>query len=420
MGRQNQKTSSQKLLANYLQLSTLTALVGLGIWVVSFDFALASGLNLAAPGSLTKVWSGLSASSALNIPESEISNWQGQSKLITSSLLAKPLSPQKLIADSLGMVLPSAQTLTLYNYSLDQVYNYVRGLEKKINQSTQEPVLIISNNRATTFVPPRPGIELDSYQTTLNILAALGANESTAELALNTVPPSQALSNTNDLGINELVATGVSSFAGSPQNRRHNIQVGVEKMQGLIIPKGGIFSFDDNLGPVDGEHGFLPELVIKKEGTVPEFGGGLCQVSTTTFRAAINAGVPITQRKNHAYAVSYYSPQGTDATIYPGAVDLKFINNTPGSLLIWPYFADNNILVFDFYGTKDGRQVVVKAPIQYDQKPDGSLKATWERNVTISGETQTDIFKSVYLSPALFHKVEQFVPTSTPVTTNPN
>jgi vancomycin resistance protein YoaR len=81
----------------------------------------------------------------------------------------------------------------------------------------------------------------------------------------------------------------------------------------------------------------LPELVIKKEGTVPEFGGGLCQVSSTAFRAAMNGGLPITQRRNHAYAVQYYAPQGTDATIYPGVVDLKFINDTPGDILIWAF-----------------------------------------------------------------------------------
>ena len=73
----------------------------------------------------------------------------------------------------------------------------------------------------------------------------------------------------------------------SPNNRRHNIAVGVEKFKGVMVAQGATFSFDDNLGPVDGDHGFLPELVIKSDSTVPEFGGGLCQVSTTAFRAAM-------------------------------------------------------------------------------------------------------------------------------------
>ena len=76
----------------------------------------------------------------------------------------------------------------------------------------------------------------------------------------------------------------------------------------------------------------------------------------------MNGGLPISQRRNHAYAVQYYSPQGTDATIYPGVVDLKFINDTRRhfNLGLWK---DKNTLVFDFYGTKDSRKVVLEKPI---------------------------------------------------------
>jgi hypothetical protein len=172
----------------------------------------------------------------------------------------------------------------------------------------------------------------------------------------------------------------------------------------------------------------LPELVIRRDkGTVPELGGGLCQVSSTTFRAAMQAGLPITQRRNHSYAVQYYAPQGTDATIYPGVIDLKFTNDTPGSILVWPYFKDDNTLIFDFYGTKDSREVILDKPYSYDRKPDGSMKASWTRTVKKGGKENKETFRSVYLPPALFHKQEQFVnnpasptPTQTvPSTPNP-
>lgn len=187
-------------------------------------------------------------------------------------------------------------------------------------------------------------------------------------------------------------------------------------MTGVIVEPGETFSFNKYLGEVDGEHGFLPELVIKKSGTVPEFGGGLCQVSSTAFRAAMDAGLPITERRNHAYAVQYYAPQGTDATIYPGVVDLKFTNDTPGSILVWPYEKDANTLIFDFYGTKDGRQVILEKPVQYDKKTDGSMKAEWTRIVTNNGIISTSTFKSIYQPPSLFHKTEEFAkPTSTAI-----
>ena len=141
-------------------------------------------------------------------------------------------------------------------------------------------------------------------------------------------------------------------------------------------------------------------------------------MSSTTFRAAMHAGLPITARRNHSYAVQYYAPQGTDATIYPGVQDFKFTNDTGNSILVWPYLKDENYLIFDFYGTYDGRKVELGTPYAYDKKSDGSMKATWTRSVTRKGEeTKKDNFYSVYQPPAKFHKQEQFVSTNGTSTT---
>jgi vancomycin resistance protein YoaR len=145
---------------------------------------------------------------------------------------------------------------------------------------------------------------------------------------------------------------------------------------------------------------------MKKTGVVPEFGGGLCQVSSTTFRAAMNAGLPITARRNHSFAVQYYAPQGTDATIYPGVQDLKFQNNLQSPIVIRTKI-DGRKLYFEFYGTKDDRTVAFDGPVQYDKQTNGALKATWTRHVTLNGETTTQTFNSTYQPPALFHKEEQ-------------
>jgi vancomycin resistance protein YoaR len=95
-------------------------------------------------------------------------------------------------------------------------------------------------------------------------------------------------------------------------------------------------------------------------------------------------------------------------------VDLKFKNDTPGAILVWPHFEEGDTLIFDFYGTKDGRVVTLEKPKQYDRKPDGSLKAEWTRIVTKDGITSTSTFKSIYQPPALFHKQEQFVGSGPP------
>ena len=167
-----------------------------------------------------------------------------------------------------------------------------------------------------------------------------------------------------ELGIKELLGEGHTSFYNSPNNRVHNINVGMDRFNGTLIAPGEEFSFNTRLGAVDYSTGYKKELVITPKGTIPEYGGGLCQVSTTTYRAALYAGLPITSRRPHSYAVSYYSQivgHGLDATIYLGGQDLKFTNDTPGHILIQAY-TDGYHAYFKFYGTSDGRQVEFEGP----------------------------------------------------------
>lgn len=172
------------------------------------------------------------------------------------------------------------------------------------------------------------------------------------------------------MGIYGLVASGHTSYYGSPANRMHNISVGLSKFDGMIIQPGETFSFNDNLGPVEGYTGYLPELVIKPEGTIPEYGGGLCQVSTTMYRAVLNADLPVKERNPHSYAVSYYAQQlghGLDATIYPGASDLKFENTTGAAIVLHSYSEGANAY-FKFYGTPIDIQVSYDGPYISNQR----------------------------------------------------
>jgi len=223
------------------------------------------------------------------------------------------------------------------------------------------------------------------------------------QLVIEKVQPEITTENINNMGITTLLATGKSNFYGSPKNRRHNIAVGASKFHGVLIGPGDEFSFNKALGKVGAKQGYLPELVIKKDKTVPEYGGGLCQVSTTAFRGAVKAGFEITERESHAYPVQYYNPQGTDATIYPPHPDLRFKNNTPAYVLIQTRI-EGNKLYFDFYGNDDGREVVLKGPYIYSRKPDGSMKASWTQEVyDKDGELKfKKVFYSNYRSPSFY------------------
>lgn len=352
---------------------------------------------------------------AFTLSQREVNSARGSFKVSSQSNLAKPaMLKDSALKTFLGIKKIEGQTHN-FSHNPSGVYQLVKNASNAISKDPVNPTLKIENGRAVSFTPPQEGLNVDTLSATLSALEALKKGEKQMQLPVSTTSPDTLLSETNNLGIKELIARGTSNFKGSPKNRRHNIKIGVEKVSGIILAPGEEFSFNKFLGPVEEDAGFLPELVIKRSGTVPELGGGLCQVSSTTFRAAMQAGLPITQRKNHSYAVQYYAPQGTDATIYPGVIDLKFKNDTPGHILIWPHFTGPDDLVFDFYGTKDNRVVELKKPYQYDKKIDGSMKAEWTRVITKNGETSTTTFKSVYLPPALFHKEEQFIsPTSTP------
>lgn len=259
--------------------------------------------------------------------------------------------------------------------------------------------------RVEEFAAPQRGLTLNVESTAGKIAHAITIGDAQIPLAVDIQEPEIAAdTDLKNLGIISLLARGESNFAGSPRNRIHNITVGTARYHGLLIPPGADFSFNEHLGPVNGAAGFKPELVIKAHATVPEFGGGLCQVSTTAFRAAVRSGLEIIERKNHSYAVRYYGKAGFDATIYPGYTDLRFRNNTPGHILIQTKIEGAN-LIFEFWGTPDGREVEVDGPSPYNRRPDGAVKATLVQRVKKDGQVSEKVFASSYKSPNLYPKV---------------
>lgn len=241
----------------------------------------------------------------------------------------------------------------------------VEGVAKKINRTAKDARLKLTDGKVEVFEPSSVGYQLDQAQTIKLITATLaGQGDRTINLSVQEKPPSITTAQINDLGINELIGKATTSFAGSPDNRKHNIGNGARILNGILIPPDGEFSTLAALGQIDDIAGFLPELVIKENRTIPEFGGGLCQVSTTLFRAALNSGLPITERRNHSWRIAYYERgvgPGLDATVYAPAPDLKFKNDHPGWILIQGSVKGNEIS-FGFYGTKDGRRVMIEGP----------------------------------------------------------
>lgn len=280
---------------------------------------------------------------------------------------------------------------------------YLNETAKKLDsKAINARITISSDSRASVFVAEKPGKKINIEKSFMEIGRAIFAGQSSAKLVIDYTEPEITLDKINTLGIETIIGKGESDFSGSPASRVHNIKTATEKFNGLILKPGEEFSFNQFLGEVDGTTGYKPELVIKSGKLEYEYGGGICQVSTTVFRAAIYAGLPIKERKNHSFPVRYYNPQGFDSTVYPGIVDLKFTNDTAHHILIQGRVVKSK-LVFEVYGTSDGRTVKVDPPVQYDQKPDGSMKAYFNRTVILAdGKEVTNKFSSVYKPPVKY------------------
>lgn len=289
----------------------------------------------------------------------------------------------------------------------ESIRKFMEAIAPEINKEPRNALFRFENDSLSERVPSENGSSLNINESVEQLEERLKNNNLETNivfpLSLSVKEPELTIEKAKSLGITSLIGTGTSNFRGSPPNRIHNIKTAIEKFDGTLIAPGEEFSFVEQLGPVDEEHGYKAELVIKKDKTEPEFGGGICQVSTTTFRAAIYSGLKITARKNHAYPVSYYNPQGMDATIYIPYPDLRFKNNTAGHILIQPSI-EGTVLTFDFYGTNDERTTSIDGPHILIRNSDGSMNTTFTQTVTLEDGTELikDIFNSFYDSPSKY------------------
>ena len=159
----------------------------------------------------------------------------------------------------------------------------------------------------------------------------------------------------------ELITTGRSTYYGSSAERRANVANAAAKINGAVVPAGEVFSFLQSLGSITEGNGFVGGLIISGGRTVDGLGGGVCQVSTTTFRALYQAGLPVVERSQHSYRVGYYEPQvGFEAAVYDPGVDLKMKNDTGAPLFIRTVNNDaRSTLEVQVWGVRPGRSVSV-------------------------------------------------------------
>lgn len=261
----------------------------------------------------------------------------------------------------------------------ERVASFSMRLAQRINRPAQNAVFQFDGKRVVEFKPALTGLKLNEEKTIELIKGGLTKLETdqilaeVIELPVITAEPTIKTENVNDLGIKELLGRGESTFHGSIASRKHNIALTAGRLNGILVPPGEIFSFNQAVGDISAATGYQTAYIIKDGRTMLGDGGGVCQDSTTMFRAILHAGLPIIERHPHSYRVTYYeqnAPPGLDATVYAPSVDLKFKNDTPGYILIQTKVDINkNYLAVELYGTSDGRKATISNVRLWAQVP---------------------------------------------------
>ena len=261
----------------------------------------------------------------------------------------------------------------MFGYSQEKISAKVQKIANDINRDPQNPKFVFENGKVSEFQPALDGVQVDVEEfaniliSSLDTLADSTEKNISFDIPVKITQPEVTTESVNNLGIKELIGRGTSTFYHSIPGRVHNVVLAASRINGTLVAPGQAFSFNQTLGDVSQFTGYQQAYIISDGKTILGDGGGVCQVSTTLFRSLLNAGLPITERQAHAYRVGYYeqdSPPGLDATVYSPSPDLKFINDTPAHILIQATANPKNYsLIFELYGTSDGRVATISKPV---------------------------------------------------------
>ena len=264
------------------------------------------------------------------------------------------------------------------DYDKSTVSERLQALKDQYDKPAKNALFKFENGRVQSFRKEENGREvmtdsvLADFDNAVQSIKNKPANVS-IKIKPRIIEPEITLASINNYGVEELVAEGRSDFSHSIPERIHNIILASSKFNGVLIPPGKTLSFNATVGDISPLTGYKPAYIIKEGKTVLGDGGGVCQVSTTLFRAALNAGLPIVERQAHAYRVSYYENDmkpGFDATVFAPSVDLKIENDTLAHVLIETEVDEaRNLLYFRFYGKKDDRRVEISPSTVWDVVP---------------------------------------------------
>ncbi|KQR15560.1 VanW family protein [Deinococcus sp. Leaf326] len=319
---------------------------------------------------------------------------------VSAPLLISVKAALPAIVDGKKTTVPFVQTLSIPGARMAQLRARGTLTESLDADLTRFVASVAGPARDARFEPvgsgwgvvQRNALTVDLPATRAAVLAALKDPRGVQANVVVTgqTPPKRTLDFFMSRGVTAYYATGQTSYYGSSDARVTNIHVGARNFQDRLVEARTV-SFNALIGPVSARNGYVPGLVIAGDQTATGVGGGICQVSTTVFRALYGAGLPIVQRQNHSYQVHYYDPQGLDATIYQPTLDLKFANDSGGALWFQTDWDDeSSVLTVHVFGRPRDYTVSIGAPRTLKSTPSPADRLIYDASMPAGQRTQVD------------------------------
>jgi vancomycin resistance protein YoaR len=236
---------------------------------------------------------------------------------------------------------------------------YFGRLQRRVERAPVDAAFELVGDGTATVVPSRPGMTLDVPETASALLrAALSPSNRTARVVVRTIAPELTTAEARSMRISHVLGAYSTYYAGTA-DRIHNLQLAVSLLDGTLVGPGETFSLNEAVGERTAERSFRTAPVIINAEYTEGVGGGVSQVATTVFNAAWEAGLKITKRAPHSLYISRY-PLGRDATVNYPDLDLEFVNDTDGWLVVRGLSGETGITIA-IAGSPHGRRVVSEA-----------------------------------------------------------
>jgi vancomycin resistance protein YoaR len=258
----------------------------------------------------------------------------------------------------------------------DVLADRVAGVAYYINRPVADARFKMVNGVPTKVADARQGVQINVAQSVDKakqaIAAYTGGDRLQVELDATVTEPNVKDSDLAGINTPDMLAFGQTSYVGSSANRAWNVELGTSRINGTLIPPGGIFSTSDTIGDLTLAAGFKMGYAIQADGnggltTVPAEAGGICQVATTLYHAVFRSGLQVVERNWHSYWIGLYGVaptgmKGLDATIAPPDKDFRFQNNT-GNWILIKASASKGTVLFQLYGVNPGWNVGISQPV---------------------------------------------------------